>query len=96
VKLELQELDDIDLTAMFDGIDLDWDISLKDTINNERSWMPEYTHEDLMSEYSIIIHFDTKVAVDEFAKLIWQNLTEKTKSTRFPFKENEVLKDKRY
>jgi hypothetical protein len=23
VKLELQELDDIDLTAMFDGIDLD-------------------------------------------------------------------------
>ena len=96
LKLELSELNDVDLSAMFDGIDLWEDLSLKDTINWEWSWMPEFAHDDLASEYSIIVHFDTKVAIYEFAKIIWQNLTEKTKSIWFPFKENEVLKDKRY
>lgn len=52
--------------------------------------MPEFNQEDKTAFRSLVVHFKDQAAVDAFAALVKQTLTEKTKSMRFPPEEPTV------
>ena len=56
-------------------------------INDIYQGMPEFAQEDLTSAFRVIVHFDAADDLKDFARLIGQKLTEKTKSTWHPYKE---------
>lgn len=58
--------------------------------------MPEYSQKDKNSFRHIIVHFNSNSDVEQFAKVIGQNLTEKTKSIWFPPQERMDTESKRY
>lgn len=63
----------------------DWEleqIQAPDNFDPMEEWkgMPEFEHEDKTSYQSIHIHFKNEQEVQEFAELIGQSLTEKTRS----------------
>ena len=71
----------------------------QETLIDEISWrdhwdgMPEFVQEKQEPYAKIIFRFDTEGDLQEFAKLIGQKLTSKTKSAWFPYKSH--FKDKR-
>ncbi len=77
------------------AIDLDWFEASYYSDNNDQdpgSWegMPEFRQEDKTAYQSIHVHFKDQKAVDEFAKLVNQKITEKTKYIWIP----EQIKEK--
>ena len=52
----------------------------------EEHWvgMPEFNQKDLTPWKSIYIHFETRKDMEEFAKLVGQEITERTQSIWFP------------
>jgi len=58
--------------------------------------MPEFDQQDKTAERSIIVHFNSQQHVDEFAQLLGQQLTDKTKSIWFPAQERMDTEAKRY
>ena len=54
----------------------------------ESHWigMPEFVNEKQEPYAKIVVRFETQADLDEFAKLIGQKLTNKTKSIWHPFK----------
>jgi hypothetical protein len=52
--------------------------------------MPEFEHRDIAAHRSIIVHFRTQEAVDRFATLLEQPLTDKTKVIWFPKEEEQT------
>ena len=58
--------------------------------------MPEYAQEDLRAVQSIHIHFKTQKDVEDFAALIGQKITDKTRSVWIPQIEIERYADKTY
>jgi hypothetical protein len=58
--------------------------------------MPEFEHEDKTAFQSIHVHFKDQAAVDEFARLVGQNLTANTRSIWYPQIEIESYADKAY
>lgn len=58
----------------------------KDELEWRKLWvgMPEFVNEENSSYKKLFVHFRTKEDYDEFAKLINQNLSEKTKSIWYP------------
>jgi hypothetical protein len=56
--------------------------------NWKEEWinMPEYSNEEIKPYMSIKVHFVTKEDYEEFAELVKQNLTDKTKSIWYPKK----------
>lgn len=54
----------------------------------EQEWqdMPEYSHLDTAPLQQIVINFQTREAVKEFASIIGQNITSKTDTLWFPQK----------
>lgn len=66
--------------------------------NAEEEWkdMPEFEQEDKMAYRTIKVHFNDDQAVDEFAKLVFQKITDKTKYIWFPQQEKEEVADIRY
>jgi len=67
-----------------------------DDLNAEWQGMPEFEHEDLESYQKIIVHFPDEASREEFAILIGQNLTEKTKFVWYPKQDNPDVKQTRY
>lgn len=88
IKLELDELQDIELNELFFNEQID--------INKTWEWMPEFNQEDKTAYKSIIIHFKWENEYKDFSKLINQNLTDKTKSVWYPKIEIEKYIDKVY
>lgn len=79
LKLELEAIWDIEISNLFDDViidDIDYDEIYK--------WMPEYKQEDLSAEYQVKVNFKTLKDMEEFGRVIWQNITEKTRSLWFP------------
>jgi hypothetical protein len=66
--------------------------------NAEEEWkgMPEFDQQDKNSFRHIIVHFETQSDVDEFSRLIGQNLTDKTKSIWHPQQIRMDTESKRY
>jgi len=62
----------------------------------EWTQMPEYQNEDKTSFRSIIVHFASQSHVDQFAELLKQSITDKTKSLWYPQQENHDTESKRY
>lgn len=55
--------------------------------------MPEFEQQDKNAFRSLIVHFDSFDDLKDFAALVKQPVTEKTKFIWFPIKERETLKD---
>lgn len=76
--------------SVFDFMELDEAerLSLEQKDNKEwmKHWvdMPEYKQEDNPTYKTLYVHFRNKEDYEEFAKLIGQPLTDKTKSTWHP------------
>lgn len=58
--------------------------------------MPEFKHEDKTAYKSITLHFKDQEAVDEFAELVGQEITPRTRFLWYPEIEIESYADKRY
>lgn len=58
--------------------------------------MPEFESEDKTAFRSMAVHFKDQEAVDAFAKLVGQPITDKTRFLWFPEIEIETYADKRY
>lgn len=67
---------------------------LYDSFNPMDEWvgMPEFEHNDISAPYSITVNFFTLDGIQEFAALVGQTVTEKTRYINFPFIPNENLK----
>ena len=59
----------------------------------EQEWegMPEYDNEDLESKYKVIVHFDTEEDIENFAHLVDQPITTKTKYIYYPAQEKQKI-----
>lgn len=64
--------------------------------NEEWKGMPEFVHEDKTAFRSLAVHFKDQEAVDRFAELVGQKITEKTRFLWYPEIEIERYADKRY
>jgi hypothetical protein len=75
-------------------------LNLGEPTNNNayEEWqgMPEYENKDISAFKTILVHMNDQKAVDDFASLIDQKITEKTKMVWYPFLEIETYKDKEY
>ena len=71
---------------------------LETPINLAEHWggMPSYNNEDQKPHKTLIVHFETQEAVDKFAGLVEQTITENTKSIWYPKVAIESYVDKRY
>ena len=58
--------------------------------------MPDFDHDDNKPYRTIYLHFDNDEQVREFAQLINQSVTDKTKTIYFNERPQRVLKDKTY
>ena len=58
--------------------------------------MPEFNQEDKTAYQSVVVHFKDQGALDNFAELIEQLITPKTRFVWFPKIEIETYADKRY
>ena len=64
----------------------------------ETEWtgMPDYHQDDKLAFKSLKVNFKTQDAVNTFASLVGQKITEQTRSIWFPLVEKQNLKDLRY
>lgn len=62
--------------------------------NEEWEGMPDFEQEDQTAYQTIKVHFECEEDVQEFARLVDQNITEKTKYIWFPEREYETFADK--
>jgi len=64
----------------------------------KKEWkdMPEFTQEDKRPAKQVIVSFETEKDLNDFAALVNQKLTMKTKSIWFPEKKRESLKTQAY
>lgn len=98
-NVELGEWDDDILANEWSDLPLnEWGIltgSWQDDLDVNEMWkgMPDFNGIKEGNAFrSIIIHFETQEQVDNFAKLLGQTITEKTKYLWFPRKEKQDLK----
>jgi len=89
------------LANEWDETDLiDWGLEIPNFGNTatEQEWkdMPEFTQEDKTAFRSIIIHFATQDHVNEFAELLKQSVSEKTKYLWYPEQIINDTESKRY
>lgn len=82
-----------DIAAMLANLDPG---SIVDDPDGEWVDMPEFHNEDKTSFQSIHLHFKDQATVDEFAKLIDQTISDKTRSLWYPKAEIGHTADKRY
>lgn len=73
--------------SIFEGMD--------DKTFHERHWqnMPEFQQADKAAQRQIIVSFDDDEQVREFAKLIGQTITKKTKSVWFKERQRNNMTD---
>ena len=64
--------------------------------DEEWKGMPEFDQQDELSFRKMIVHFECQADVDEFARLIGQTFTDKTKSIWHPKQINMDTESKRY
>jgi len=89
--LELAGFSDSDLSTLF----LELEHGETDALA-EWQGMPEFKQEDKTAFRSIHVHFACQEHVDQFAALIEQGITDKTRMVWFPFIEIETYADKSY
>jgi ParB-like chromosome segregation protein Spo0J len=96
---EIKELRDLGIDvelAGFGVMEVDQLFAADTDPNAEWQGMPEFGQENHMAFRSIVVHFTDQASVDRFAKLVKQELTDRTKYIWYPEQENEVVADKVY
>jgi hypothetical protein len=73
-----------------------FDVSELNKWQEEWNGMPEFIQEDKQPIQTIVVSFETKEDVQDFANLIGQKLTYKTKSIWFPAKNRDIVNNKIY
>lgn len=100
VELEALAETDLDLDLLgFESFELDRLLhSDEPALDTASEWqgMPEFRHEDKTAFRSLYVHLKDQEAVDEFARLVGQKITDATKYIWFPEIEIESAADKRY
>lgn len=102
LKIELRFLEDekfdLNLTGFNDAAvaKLFADNDEDDDQTGEWEGMPEFDQQDKKAFRSLALHFPDQAAVDKFAELIGQKITEKTRFVWYPEIEIERYADKRY
>ena len=103
LKVELQDIGDagFNLDSIGFGLAEVTNLFLEKQVGEtvaEDEWtgMPEFNQDDKTSFRKIIVHFETQSDVDEFSRLVGQNLTNKTKSIWHPEQINMETGLKRY
>jgi ParB-like chromosome segregation protein Spo0J len=86
---------DLELTG-FGEKELEQLLSPPTTAESEWQGMPEFAQANKQAFRTIAVHFNDPEAVNTFAELIKQTLTDKTKFVWFPQAEIETYADKRY
>ena len=80
--------------------EIEWRLKMEDLPEQDPSieWdgMPEFVQDDKEAFQSVRVHFPDRAAVDRFAELVGQKLTERTRAIWFPQAEIERYADKRY
>lgn len=103
LRLELSDLKELDFDLVLTGFSLA-EIS-PETLEKEvgandayEEWkeMPEFDQQDKTAYRSFPVHFKNQEAVDEFAALINQKITDRTRYIWFPYIEIERMVDKEY
>lgn len=79
IRLELDDIWDEEINELFSDIIFD-----KIDYDEIYKWMPEFNQQDLSAEYQIKVNFKELKDMEEFWKIIKQNITEKTRSIWFP------------
>ena len=69
------------------------DDTVEESVDIEWRGMPEFHQPDNMPFRQIIISFESQEDVDNFAKLLDANITKKTKSLWFPYREKNNIAD---
>lgn len=87
--LDILGFDNAELLPMIDG-------NTVDDIMGEWESMPDYNQDDLTPKSTIYVHFMSETDRENFAKLIGQNITEKTKTLWYPPQETMDTKNKSY
>lgn len=90
--------DGTDLSALWHEAELSALINAAQTSDLADQWdgMPEFDQKDKTAHRTLQLHFPSDDAVQEFAKLIGQKITDKTRFVWYPNIEIETLADKRY
>ena len=96
----------VDFTGLFDHKELDAMFATlapktkgeKVDVDYDEMWqgMPEFEHDDKTSFKRLIVHFKSQKEVDDFAALVGQKITDKTRFIWYPEIEIETYADKRY
>jgi len=73
-----------------------FDVSELNKWQEEWNGMPEFIQEDKLPIQTIVVSFETKEDVQDFANIIGQKLTYKTKSIWFPAKSRDIVNNKIY
>ena len=96
LKIELEDLKDLDfdldLTG-FDGFEIDGLLDDGEDGNSQEIYdgMPEFNQENVDKFTSFKVNISSESDLKEFAELIGQSITEKTRSINFPFIAREDL-----
>jgi hypothetical protein len=95
--LRTENLDMLGITG-FSDVELDQIFSTADNFDAAGHWtgMPDYAHENQEGFRALIVHFKDQAAVDDFARLVGQELGPNTKYIWHPRQENERYIDTRY
>ncbi|MCP4566797.1 MAG: ParB N-terminal domain-containing protein [FCB group bacterium] len=90
LDLELSAFGEHEIGGLLGGLD--------EASGNATEWdgMPEFVQNDESGIKAIIVHFKTQEDINEFSKLIGQNITEKTKSIWYPKAERVSYIDQGY
>lgn len=87
---------EVALQELLESMAVDAGLVPPDNPTDHWQGMPEFEQEDKTSYQSVHVHFKSAEDRDTFAKLVGQNLTEKTRSIWYPEAEIERYADKRY
>jgi hypothetical protein len=93
---DLRELGiDLEL-AGFSVMEVDQLFAADTDYNAEWQGMPEFGQENHMAFRTLVVHFTDQESVNRFAKLVKQELTDKTKFIWYPKQARETVADKAY
>jgi ParB-like chromosome segregation protein Spo0J len=100
LKVELGDLRELGVDLQVTGFrDFEFNALLSDGVDDpDGEWqgMPGYDQRDRAAFRSIVVHFKDQAAVDAFAALIEQTITEKTRFLWYPPTDIETYVDKKY
>ncbi len=99
LELSDLEVEGVDLSLLgFNDAEIAKLKDLGDDVDPDAEWegMPEFDQGDKTADFTLLVHFENSAMVQAFAKLVGQNITDKTKSIWYPAQVRMDTESKRY